>query len=67
MFGAIIAVIVSFCRGAEKYAKAFEVSGDMVTRVITVTDKHVQNWELEQDQKIAENKAKALSFKKDQK
>ena len=58
MFGAVIQVIIAFCRGAEKYAKAFEASGDIVIRVTTVADKHVQNWEYEQDAQILENKAK---------
>jgi|LauGreDrversion4_2_1035121.scaffolds.fasta_scaffold4191622_1 hypothetical protein len=60
MFSAIITVIVSFCRAFEKYALAFEASGDMANRIVKVADKHVQNWELEQDQKIAEAKAKVL-------
>lgn len=58
MFGAIISVIVAFCKGAEKYAKAFEASGDIIIRVTTVADKHVQNWEFEQDAIILDNQAK---------
>ena len=58
MFGAIIQVIVAFCKGAEKYAKAFEASGDIVIRITSVADKHVQNWEYEQDQAILDNRAK---------
>ncbi|WP_396190630.1 hypothetical protein [Flavobacterium sp.] len=64
MFGAIINVIVSLCAAASKYAKALEASGDMVNRVVTVADKHVQNWELEQDQKIQAAKALVLENKK---
>lgn len=64
MFGAIINVVISVCLALQKYAKAFEASGDMVNRVVTVADKHVQNWELEQDLKISEVKAKVLANKK---
>jgi len=64
MFGAIINVVISVCLALQKYAKAFEASGDMVNRVVTVADKHVQNWELEQDLKISEVKAKVLANNK---
>jgi len=64
MFGAIINVVISVCLALQKYAKAFEASGDMVNRVVTVADKHVQNWELEQDLKISEVKAKVLANQK---
>lgn len=63
MIGAIINVVVSICVALQKYAKAFEASGDMVNRIVTVADKHVHNWELEQDQKINETKAKVLAVK----
>jgi len=63
MLGAIFNVVISICVALQKYAKAFEASGDMANRIVTVADKHVHNWELEQDQKIEATKAKVLASK----
>ena len=57
---AFIAVFISFCRGAQRYAEAFEATGTIAHRIATVGDKHVEQWEIEQDAKIAEAKRKAL-------
>lgn len=57
---AALSVFVSLCAGLEKYALAFSATGDIVHRIATVGDKHVQQWEIEQDQAIQAAKAKAL-------
>ena len=56
--GAAFAVIIALCRGFQRYAEAFEATGSIAIRVTSVADKHVQNWEFEQDQTIIENRAK---------
>jgi hypothetical protein len=57
---AALSVFVSICAGLEKYALAFSATGDMVHRIAKVGDKHVEQWEIEQDAVIAQAKAKAL-------
>jgi hypothetical protein len=57
---AALSVFVSICAGLEKYALAFSATGDMVHRIAKVGDKHVEQWEIEQDAVIAQAKRKAL-------
>ena len=57
---AALSVFVSICAGLEKYALAFSATGDMVHRIAKVGDKHVEQWEIEQDEAIAKAKLKAL-------
>ena len=60
---AAISVFISVCAGLEKYAKAFEATGTIAHRIATVGDKHVEQWEIEQDANIAKAKALALKAK----
>ena len=59
--GAIFRVIIAMCKGAERYAEAFEATGSVANRVVRVADKHVANWEYEQDAKILETRAQVAA------
>lgn len=59
---AALAVFISFCKGAQRYAEAFEATGNTAKRIANVGDKYVEQWEIEQDANIARAKAQVAAL-----
>ena len=52
---AFFASLSNLLKGVNKYALAFEKTGDIAVAAADVGLKHVKNWETEQDMQIAHN------------